>query len=155
MAQATDRGIEQIVRERVAVFAWRKTMTQPEDGDAVRGRPEQPEYSARRIHAWEHALVDALLNVLLDFLAQLAHRAEPFPVAADAGHGAVDENQGKVLGLLLAEGIKAPERVADALERRARVRGGRAVRPDELQPLLGKREEDVFLSPLDQESNTT
>ena len=146
VAQAGDRRVEQIVRERVAVFAGRQAMAQPEHGDAVRRRPEQPEHGAGRIDAREHPFVDALLNVLLDLVAELAHRAEPLPIAADARHGAVDENQRKIFGLFLAEGIEPPERLADPFERRVGVRRCRAVRADKLQPFLGKREENVFLA---------
>jgi hypothetical protein len=43
--------VEQIVRERIAVFAGRQAMAQPNTGDAVRSGPQQPEHGAGRIDA--------------------------------------------------------------------------------------------------------
>src|SRR5207237_40203 len=111
-------------------------MAQPEDGGAVHRRRQNTENRRGRIGAREQPFVDALLKLMLDVVTEIPHKAETLPVAADARHRAVDENQRKIFRLFFAERVKAPQRGAHLLQRRRLVVFARAMSAKKLKALL-------------------
>ena len=67
--------------------------------------------------AGKDTLVDAALHASEDALLEFGHERELLVLPADAWHVSIQEHEGEVLRLLLAELVEAPDCVANVLQR--------------------------------------
>ena len=144
--KARQRRVQRVARERVGVFVGREPVAEAHDcGPVNRGQENAEDPVGRRPRrkiAGGNRVLDELGHVLL----HLADEPEALPVAADARHGAVDEHQGEVLGMRLAELVDAPESRADRFDPAARFAWLAARREEHPEALFGERQEDVVLA---------
>src|SRR5262245_61925176 len=83
---------------------------------------------------------------MLDPLSEIPDETEPLPFPADARDSIIDKDQPEVLRLLLTEGIEAPHRLTNRLERVAVVLQCAAVLLQVMQTFLGQGEKNVVLA---------
>jgi hypothetical protein len=114
----------------------------------VRRGEQQAEGGVRRRLRRARARVDRLLDASDHVVLHLADKAETVPVVADPRHAAIEEHEREVLGMRLAEFVVPPEHPPQRVGRilAGRVTNVAAVRKEEPEPFLRKREEEIVFA---------
>src|SRR5262249_43942321 len=134
------RCVQQIFGKSIGILSGRKPVAESKHRGTIHGGQQQPEDRSGGIGARECAGVDAPLNLMLDPLSEIPDETEPLPFPADARDSIIDKDQPEVLRLLLTEGIEAPHRLTNRLERVAVVLQCAAVLLQVMQTFLGQGE---------------
>jgi hypothetical protein len=144
-SEPRERGFERVARKRVGVLCRRQPFTEPHHGNAVDRGQQNFEHGVGVGPRREQSSVDYALDVRGHLILHLPYEAEPLPVLADTRNRAIEEHQGEILGMALAELVQPPEACADLIDG---ICGGLSVvaRKEDSEPLFGERQEDVVLA---------
>ena len=149
-AQTCNHGFERINGEGIGVLARGKAIAKPHDRDAVDRGEHDPEQHVRPGAGGERPGIDRCLNQRVHLQANRTQESEPCQPLADPRHRSVQEHQGEVLGVRLAELVHPHERLPDAVERIDLGTGGRPLQgcltDQKAKTLFSQCEEDVVLA---------
>src|SRR5207244_13388034 len=102
----------------IRVLARRKTVRQPQDGDAEQAHRQHSHRDGRLERGRQVTGADARLQLREDLSAHLTRKREALVRLADARYRPLEKHQREILRLLGAELVEALEAGAGLLERR-------------------------------------
>jgi len=143
--QTRERRLERVACKRVCVLLRSKTAAQPQRGDAMNCRHQNPESGIGLRVPVQQSGIDDALDVGGELPFHLVNKTETLPVFPDWRHRSIEEHQRVVLGVLLAELVETPEAGPDLFDGidRGRFAAGGEKHP---KPFLGERKEDVVFA---------